>query len=1274
MRRQNYFNTGQMKPIKLEILIENKTGKGVGEVNDSVRQMTEQFARQLAEQQQYVTMLEGELKKLERQIERLSDAGQKRELLPQLDELKTETVEASSALELINRLFDESANKFDTAGAKLEAYKNVLQGAIAEHKKLIIEKEKHLKALESELNKSKDLGRIEQLSSEILQADAAIDAAKQSLSELENELAKNTGSSETLRTQIRKLENEMANMTEGTEEYARVLEKLARLRDRQDDISRQGRITSDDEKHIRATADAVAGLSGAMSAGVGVASLFGAEQEKLQQVQTRLQAVMATTIGLQQVAQTLNKDSFFSLVLLQGAKRKWAAAQAVLNTQLGIGVGLSKALMVSGVGLLIAGIAALVMVYDKWKKKQEEINALKKEFIDIEVETAKAMAADKVKMEQLHKIASDQTKTLEMRNKAIKAIKGIMPEYNGQIDKEGTLIDNANTALKNYLVTLYKVEKAKKLIASIEEDQGALDAMEKQGSNQLSWWERTWVGIARSWDPGVGDREMDRLIDRNTQRWVDGMDKLRENIRAKNEQLDSVIDDDSVFKALFEDKTTKTSTKPENQLAEQRLDAVRRINEMWISLMAEGEEKRKAQARQEYENRLTEIERDKAAREKHLKELVKAKIPVSKEEVDAINIQAQQEALAAKRQYDAEILRIDTETAKAHKDIQTELRLNFETRLNQQLGDTDAYYNDLVEKAVGNEALITRIEQARVLAKKQITHEGHLREIELENELALRKQEIDNRQVLLATDRQEKLLQIELEGQQKRLAKLEEMQRDGMEVAEDIALVRSEIDKLSVSLSKLPADKVREIGGHLKGWLNTLSGIGGELGEAMSGLVSGVDSVVAAFDSEATTMDHVGNAIGGLVNLYRLAANQIEENRQKQQEWNDAIDAAVHKARLLRIEELEHRQSNIFGVENPYAQAISGANQYRQAMLELNESLNKLAGGQVQVGTKKVVSGKNIATGAGAGAGVGAAVGSIIPGVGTAIGAAIGGLLGGIFGSTQKKVVPVFESLTRQFGSILKSGTETFELNPAILENYSKLDTATKKLVDNWEEIRGKALEAQEQMRQTFSDLAGDIGGSLSDALVNSFRNNDLYAAVDVFEDKLTGTIENIISQLVFSAHFQKMFDQLQQRMEESFDAGGDGDIVDDIVWFSKNYKNQIAAYGKSMEGIREEMKRQGFDLFLPDTAGGRSAASKGISGLTQDQGNKLEGQLTNVQGRLMSIDSNVSEMAVFLYRVFDPISRIADNTDRLEAIERGMVEVSEGISRIIREGLYMKR
>lgn len=1186
-----------MKPVKLEILVDDKTAKGIDSTKKSVADLTADFKRDIETQKSVIKDLEKYISDLERQISKLSDDNAKKELIPSMLEAERELVQTKNAL-----------------------------------------------------------------------------------SELETELGQAGQGSTALRTQIRNLKEEMARMTEGTDEYREAMQRLGDLQDRMGDISQQGRVMADDEKNIRATADAIAGLSGAMSAGVGIASLFGTSQEKLAQIQTRLQAVMATTIGLQQVAQTLNKDSYFSIVLLQGAKKKWASAQALLNAQLGIGVGLSKALMVSGIGLLLAGIAALVVQYQKWTAKQKEINALKKEFADLEVAAVRGMADEKIKLEQLNKVANDNNRSLVDRNKAIASMKSIMPEYNGYIDAEGRLIDNSTTSLAAYIEILRKAEKAKEIFRKKSAIQENIAATENDPIN-LTLWDKAkgyllgGAYFGEEWGESGGNVEKALKLKKEKENAAI-VAEYKKQEEALDAELDELLKDSKVFDKLFGDGgkggSPADKNTPESRIEELRLSALRKIKEAEIDLMNEGEEKRKAQAQLALENRIAEIAQEKQEYEKHLAELAKAKIPVSQEEITAMDGYFGQQAILAKKKYDSDVTAIDEEYARNYQSIQNEIRRSFATRLDAQLMDIDAHYAKMLDVVKGNEERTKEVQDAHHKARLHAVLESQLQEIDLANELAIRKQEIDDSQVLLASEREERLLKVRLKGAQDYLAKLEEMQKAGIEVAGDIKLTKAEIDKLSKLLANMPVNKVREIGTHLKGWLSTLSGVGGELGETLSSLASGVDDVMSAFDKEATTMDHIGGAISGLTKLYSLAANQIEENKRKQAEWNDKIEESAHKARLMRIEALEYNQANIFGVENPYAKAISGAKQYGEAMKGLNESLNKLAGGQIQVGTKKVVSGKNIAGGAAAGAGAGAAIGSVIPGIGTAIGAGIGALIGGIFGSTQKKVVPVFESLTKKFGSILKSGTETFELNPAILENYSKLDDATKKLVDNWEEIRNKALEAEEQMRQTFSDLAGDIGGALSDALVEAFRNGDIYSAVDKFHDSVTKTIENIIAQLVFSAHFKKMFDDLEKRMFDSID-GGDGDIVDDIVWFSEAYKNKLSDYTKNMEAVRDEMAKQGFDIFQPDKDE-RSAAAKGISGLTQDQGNKLEGQLTIVTMRMMTIESNVIKMADNLFKIFDPIGRIADNTDRLEAIEGDMKVTREGIERINREGIYLKK
>ena len=1153
-------------------------------------------------------------------------------------------------------LNDKTGASFKSLSKNMDLSKDDFNVLIGHVKVYIQTLEEALKKAEKSFAGASAKQDIKKYGEAINEAKSELMEASFALQVLEKGMENTESSSVSLRTQMQQLRNKMADMTEGTEEYAAAMAELGRMQDRYDDISAQGRIHGDDHKHFRAAADAVSALSGAMSAGVGIASLFGAKEEELARIQTKLQAVMATTIGLQQVAQTLNKDSYFSHIILAGAKKKWAAAQAVLNKQLGISIGLSKALMAGGIGLLIAGVATLVSLYKNWNKEQKELRKFR-------TEAAKSAQQEISNAENLQRVLRNSNYAYDVRKKALDKLKEIMPEYNAQLGIEGQLIEDNTGALKKYVQQLKNAALAKSAMERVVQAENKytewIDSLDKKAKATLVY----------------GDTGYE--FENPAQRMLyEKLSSIRDNLTSEVNKWQSRLEKYTADSILGDNKNkgsgTGSKTKPDNKILEYRLAAIRKIKEQEIALMREGEEKRKAQAKLEFDNKIEEIKREKAEREKHIRELTKAGIPVSKQEIDEINTQAIKQAVNAEKIYNEQIRQIEEETARNNAAIQKEIKLNFASRLEQQLADIDDYYGKLREKAKGNATLIARIELAQIKERQHAIHDAQLREIEFETKLANRRQELDNKRMLFATDKREKLLQIELSGARKRLAKLEEMRRDGMDTAKEIKEARLEIEKLSAELKNIPTERVREIGKHLKSMLSSLSFIGGEIGETFSELASGVDDVLATLDENVSKSDLISTAIGGLAKIYGMAGRQLEENRRKQEEWNDKIEEAVHKARMLRIEGLAYKEGNIFGVENPYAKAIVGAQQYGAAMKELNGSLNKLMLGHVQVGSKKVISGKNIATGASGGAAAGAAIGSIIPGVGTAIGAAVGGFLGGLFGATRKKLMPVFNSLTKEFGSILKEGSKTFELNPKILENYNRLDESTKKLVDNWEEIRGKALEAQEQMRQTFKELAGDIGNSLSSALAESFRNNDLYSAVDKFHDKVSGTIEKIVEQLIFSAHFQKMFDQLQDRFEKSVEDGGDGSIVDDIIWFTKNYKDKIAAYGKDMEAAREQLKMEGFDLFQSTT--GRTAVAKGIAQASQDSVDENNARLTNIQGRLMEIAVDVKDMASGFLKIFNPINRIADNTDRLEAIEKGIIEVNEKFEKINREGLYLKK
>lgn len=131
-----------------------------------------------------------------------------------------------------------------------------------------------------------------------------------------------------LRSKIREVKEEMANLRangidENSAAYKNLVNELGRLQDIQGDIQAQGSIMANDENQFAGMLSGLQGVVGGFTAAQGAVALFGAENEELQRIMLKVQSLMSITMGLQQVAQTLNKDSAFSLVTLNKAKEWW---------------------------------------------------------------------------------------------------------------------------------------------------------------------------------------------------------------------------------------------------------------------------------------------------------------------------------------------------------------------------------------------------------------------------------------------------------------------------------------------------------------------------------------------------------------------------------------------------------------------------------------------------------------------------------------------------------------------------------------------------------------------------------------------------------------------------------------------------------------------------------------------------------------------------------------------------------------------------------------
>lgn len=137
-----------------------------------------------------------------------------------------------------------------------------------------------------------------------------------------------------LRQQIRALKEEMADavangIDEQSEAYKRMVNELGRLQDIQGDIQSQGSVLANDEATFAGVLSGLNGVVGGFTAAQGAVALFAGENENLQKIMLKVQSLMSITMGLQQVAQTLNKDSTFSLITLNKAKEWWNNLLAV---------------------------------------------------------------------------------------------------------------------------------------------------------------------------------------------------------------------------------------------------------------------------------------------------------------------------------------------------------------------------------------------------------------------------------------------------------------------------------------------------------------------------------------------------------------------------------------------------------------------------------------------------------------------------------------------------------------------------------------------------------------------------------------------------------------------------------------------------------------------------------------------------------------------------------------------------------------------------------
>lgn len=251
--------------------------------------------------------------------------------------------------------------------------------------------------------------------------------------------------------------------------------------------------------------------------------------------------VCATGTGLMKLLQA-------GFLLLTGrvtqAKAAWASMNATMKA--------------SVFGLIAAGVALLAMKLWDMKKATDASTLAQKALNNIRTEAQKQVVEERMKLENLIKVAKDEKLSMDERYKAVDALNKIVPHYNATIDKTTKKFKASDKALKAYinnLVKLYEVQGAKKQIQGLAEQRAELEVKLAGAKKNLAGAKSAQgVSYTTSWG-AVGNTQSDAVGHFQSQ-----VNSISNSIKQLDTQINTIT---GAFGKGIMNQTLKESSEPE---------------------------------------------------------------------------------------------------------------------------------------------------------------------------------------------------------------------------------------------------------------------------------------------------------------------------------------------------------------------------------------------------------------------------------------------------------------------------------------------------------------------------------------------------------------------------------------------------------------------------------------------------------------------------------------------------------------------------------------
>lgn len=487
-----------------------------------------------------------------------------------------------------------------------------------------------------------------------------------------------------------------------------------------------------------------------------------------------------------------------------------------------------------------------------------------------------------------------------------------------------------------------------------------------------------------------------------------------------------------------------------------------------------------------------------------------------------------------------------------------------------------------------------------------------------------------------------------------------------------------------------PETKLRKLGAAVSEVADMTGSLAGQLAEAFDAI--GNDGMAQAMTDVQDVMNTVSNigkgfAEGGLVGGIAAAAGEaigwVTKAFQASARHKEALRAIMNETLaqqreynlLLMQQNLEYKKAaTIFG-EDTYGKAKNAVKVMKDAYKDLQD---ELAGTTEQQGNerRKANSSRMFARMFGLGFDEAKAkLRQAYAGLAD-IEIKTGHKKTGLFGWGKGKdiyssILDVYPDLIDANGKFNSSLAETI-INTRVMSDEDK--AALQNMID----LAEQAEAAYEELNSYMTDIFGELGSSMTDALVSAFANGS--DAAEDFYDSVSDMLEALAKQMIYSVTLAPLIEEAQKKMmdvmqndamsdEQKFGAWTgilDG-LLDDAL-------KQQGVANDLFKKYQDMAAEKGFDIFKPDEDS-KSGLSAGIQSVTEDTADLLASYINQIRADVAMqtgsywtrlLDDSLPQMNIIAQSQLDTQRQIAENTLRNAVAAEAIMKSNDDISRLL--------